>query len=162
MSWNIPITWDHGRLVTPGDLNEQIRDNLSYLYAHVPNVQSVTASGVFSTSSASWVAVSASLDLTVTTGSGLVMVGFVGHHYNNYHLSTAGLRVSINGQTYILSDLGLQTNATEPKSRVVIVDATAPGTYTASLEHYSSQADKPSRVAAFGSSELITFWVMGL
>lgn len=32
MAWTTPVTWVDGAVVDAADLNEQVRDNLTYLY----------------------------------------------------------------------------------------------------------------------------------
>lgn len=72
MTWHIPKTWTAEPL-TSGDLNAQLRDNLGFL-KDPPTVfgRTATLSGVGSvtTTSLTWVAIHASLSLSITTAGG--------------------------------------------------------------------------------------------
>jgi hypothetical protein len=76
MAWTNPITWATNRLVTALDLNEQLRDNLSWLYSR-PKAQYVNNGASYSTTSTTMVNVDGtnlSLTLACTGGSVLVNV----------------------------------------------------------------------------------------
>lgn len=83
MPWRNPITWQVNQLVTETDLNEQVRDNLSYLKERVDTPSSaqilLNESSDYTTISTSYVDVDATkLALTITTRGNAVMVGFFG------------------------------------------------------------------------------------
>lgn len=76
MTWTDPLTWNTGDLVTAVMLNEQIRDNMTYLKNATAYTQTELDTA-YSTTSTSWVDVdSANLKLEATTSGGLVLVGF--------------------------------------------------------------------------------------
>lgn len=83
MPWYNPITWQVSQLVTETDLNEQVRDNLSYLKERVdtPASAQYTLNEVsdYVTALTSYADVDATrLALTITTRGNAVMVGFFG------------------------------------------------------------------------------------
>jgi len=83
MPWHTPITWQVNQLVTDTDLNEQVRDNLSYLKQRVDTPASaqytLNESTDYTTSSSSFVDVDAvRLALTLYTSGSAVLVGFYG------------------------------------------------------------------------------------
>lgn len=83
MSWHTPITWQVNQLVTDVDLNEQVRDNLSYLKQRVDAPASaqytLNESSDYSTASTTFIDVDAArLALTLQTSGSAVLVGFYG------------------------------------------------------------------------------------
>ncbi|MFN7210461.1 MAG: hypothetical protein ACK4P1_08735 [Aggregatilineales bacterium] len=79
MAWTNPKTWVAGDVVGANDLNEQLRDNLSYLHSrpHQRIVRVATADYI--TTSTTFVDIdSTNLSITLTVSSGAVMVGFSG------------------------------------------------------------------------------------
>jgi hypothetical protein len=78
MTWTAPKTWTAEPL-TSADLNAQVRDNL--LYLKEPPTASVAVAGVsVSGTSTAYVAISASLKVSVTTTGGDVLVVYTGRH----------------------------------------------------------------------------------
>ncbi len=77
MAWTNPKTWMAGEVVGANDLNEQLRDNMSYLHSR-PHQRIVrTATADYTTTSTTFVDIdSTNLSITLTVSSGTVMVGF--------------------------------------------------------------------------------------
>lgn len=75
MAWTTPKTWTAGNTLTAAELNEQVRDNLDFLY-NKPGADYVMDEAVnYTTTSTTFVDVDASnLALTITTGGGDVLV----------------------------------------------------------------------------------------
>jgi hypothetical protein len=81
MPWHAPITWQVDQLVTEGDLNAQLRDNLLYLKGRADRaLASVTPLSLdISTSSTQWADIqSDTLSLSLVTAGGPVLLGFSG------------------------------------------------------------------------------------
>lgn len=81
MAWNDPVTFAVGQLVTADDLNEQLRDNLNYLFARPAQHKALNNSD-YTTTSGSFVDIDQTdpYDLTVSleTSGGDVWVHFHG------------------------------------------------------------------------------------
>lgn len=77
MAWTNPKTWVAGEVVGANDLNEQLRDNMSYLHSR-PHQRIVrTATANYTTTSMIFVDIdTVNLSITLTVSSGTVMVGF--------------------------------------------------------------------------------------
>lgn len=73
--WTQPITWEVDQLVTEGQLNEQVRDNLEWL-KNPPRAAADLAANIATTSTAFVDA--PGLALTLTTAGGALLVGFTG------------------------------------------------------------------------------------
>lgn len=74
MAWHDPITWNLGQIVSEDDLNDQIRDNMNYLFARPrSNFRNSTQ---YSTTSTSYTEISSALRLTVSTNGGDLLIGF--------------------------------------------------------------------------------------
>lgn len=80
MAWVNPITWTVSQLVTAANLNEQVRDNMNYLFAR--NSGRAELTGDFTTTSTSFTDLTG-LTVTFTTYGGQVLVGFSGNCSNN-------------------------------------------------------------------------------
>ncbi len=78
--WTAPVTWNVNQLVTAGDLNQQLRDNLEWL--KTPPMASVIldqGADYTTTNTGAFTAVDATvLSLTLSVVSGNVLVGFHG------------------------------------------------------------------------------------
>ena len=46
MAWTAPMTWSTGPIVTAAHLNEQIRDNVTYLKAETDRIDNITSDDV--------------------------------------------------------------------------------------------------------------------
>ncbi len=73
--WTQPITWEVDQLVTEGDLNEQVRDNLEWLKGPPRAAAALTAN--IATTSTVFVDATG-LALALTTAGGALLVGFSG------------------------------------------------------------------------------------
>jgi hypothetical protein len=74
MTWTTPQTWVAGSVVSAAQLNEQLRDNLTYLLSR-PHQRIIRNAG-YSTTSTSFVDIdSTNLSITLTLSSGAVLVG---------------------------------------------------------------------------------------
>ncbi|XWX02918.1 hypothetical protein VZO05_10425 [Aggregatilineales bacterium SYSU G02658] len=83
MPWHSPITWLVNQLVTDTDLNEQVRDNLSYLKQRVDAPASaqytLNETADYTTASTTFVDVDATrLAFTLNTSGSAVLIGFYG------------------------------------------------------------------------------------
>jgi hypothetical protein len=79
MAWTTPQTWTAGSVVSASQLNEQLRDNLSYLLSRPHQRIARTAASDYTTASAAFVDIdSVNLSITLTIASGAVLVGFSG------------------------------------------------------------------------------------
>jgi len=111
MGWTTPRTWATGELVTAVLLNEQMRDNLSYL--HVPNhfeVQETT--GTYATTSATLVAVHANYTKNITLSGGHLLVGVVAYMATSVPgTGTGQLVIDVDGTPYVVANL---TSAYKP------------------------------------------------
>lgn len=75
MAWTTPKTWTDGSVLTAAELNEQVRDNLDFLFDKPGAVYDVDEASNYTTSSTSFVDVDATdLALTITTGGGDVLI----------------------------------------------------------------------------------------
>jgi hypothetical protein len=77
-AWTTPATWAVDQLVTAGDLNTELRDNLNALKTPPSAHYECDESSDITTNSTSWVDVDSTLELTITTSGGDVMIGFTG------------------------------------------------------------------------------------
>jgi molybdopterin-binding protein len=99
-AWSTPITWSSS-LVTVAQFNEQIRDNLNALKDPPTDVLLVDSATDFTTSSTSFVNVSngtITMEVTIETAGGAVMIGHVG----TYSIASANdmhLNVRVDGTT---------------------------------------------------------------
>lgn len=79
MAWTTPKTWATDELVTASNLNTHLRDNLNALKSPPSAAYTLNEAADFTTTSTSFVDVSASkLALTITTAGGDVLVHFDG------------------------------------------------------------------------------------
>jgi len=104
MPWHTPITWQVDQLVTEGDLNTQVRDNLLYLKARADRaLGAATPIGLdISTGSTQWNDIQAELlSISLTTVGGPVLLGFSGVFNTNTTAETVGqLDFAIDGIRY--------------------------------------------------------------
>jgi len=77
MSWTSPRTWTDATLIVAADLNQQLRDNTTFLKGVTDNFQSYATTGTFSTSSTSYVDVT-SASLTITPKVNRILIGVSG------------------------------------------------------------------------------------
>ena len=74
-SWTTPRTWSDNELVTAALINAHVRDNEDYLLNPNDIYVKNTSSTDFTTTSASYVAVDATLSVALTTYGGGVIIG---------------------------------------------------------------------------------------
>lgn len=129
--WTQPITWEVDQLVTEGDLNEQMRDNLEWLKSP-PRAAATLAANITTTSTAFVDATG--LTLALTTAGGALLVGFVGVASSSggativFDLLADG--VSLGGVDGVSgSNVGIV-----PVSFVWLVDELAAGAHTIKLQ----------------------------
>lgn len=99
MPWNTPITWVKA-LVTVDQMNQQVRDNLSHLFAPPFAATTIRAAAAnYTTTSTAWVNIdSVNLSLSITPAGQRVEIYFLAPLYNTN--STSGhtfLDCAING-----------------------------------------------------------------
>lgn len=83
MGWTAPKTWVDNELVTAGDLNLQLRDNLGAL-KNPPSAQVWYApSPALQITSTSFVDIHSSLSFSLNTNGGALMYGLTGRVYHN-------------------------------------------------------------------------------
>lgn len=97
MAWTTPKTWTDGNVLTAAELNEQVRDNLNFLYAKPTDDYVINGAANYSTTSTTFVDVDATnLSLTLTSGGGDLLVWFSG---------TTGVSSGARGYTFLDLDL---------------------------------------------------------
>lgn len=98
MGWTLPRTWETNELVTASVLNEQVRDNLTYL-ASRPSAFTKGGSADYYTTSAAWTDIdAANLQKTITVqAGGRVLAWFYGTIYVANSNQIVGLRLVMNG-----------------------------------------------------------------
>lgn len=74
-TWTTPRTWSDAELVTATLMNSHVRDNEDYLLTPNRIYVKSTSSTDFTSTSASYVAIDASLSVALTTHGGHVLVG---------------------------------------------------------------------------------------
>jgi hypothetical protein len=77
MAWTAPTDWDVGDILTAADLNK-INTNLNALKTPPTEAKKGNGAGNFTTASTSFVVVDSSLNLSVTTTGGDIMIGVTG------------------------------------------------------------------------------------
>lgn len=99
MGWTTPKTWSVGELVTANLLNEQLKDNLTYLKVALPQVVTPdTASQLFTTSTSFVDVDSVFTHILDNVQSGTVMAYFHGTFTSESGaLSNVSLNVSVDG-----------------------------------------------------------------
>lgn len=129
--WIQPITWEVDQLVTEGDLNEQLRDNLEWL-KNPPRASAVLTANVATTSTV-FVDVPG-LTVTLTTAGGALLVGFTGVA-GNAGGPTVVFDVVVDGvsQGGVDGVVG-STAGVVPMSFVWLVDGLAAGAHTVKLQ----------------------------
>lgn len=113
MAWTSPKTWIDGNKLSALELNEQLRDNLNYLFAKPSASYILDEAANYTTTSNSWVDIdSTNLALSITTGGGDVLVWFNGLVVP-YNASTArvGLDIDVDGSR-IAGDHGIVSKNT--------------------------------------------------
>lgn len=79
MAWTTPQTWVDGNVLTAAELNEQVRDNLNFLFSKPGDNYVMNEAADYTTTSTLFVDVDATnLALTITTGGGDVLIWFNG------------------------------------------------------------------------------------
>ncbi|MCS6836119.1 MAG: hypothetical protein NZ750_08905 [Anaerolineae bacterium] len=105
MPWHAPITWQVDQLVTEGDLNAQIRDNMLYLKGRADRalVSALPISLDISTSSTQWSDIQAdTLSIGMVTAGGPVLLGFSGVFSTTSTAETVvQLDFSVDGLRYV-------------------------------------------------------------
>ncbi|MGQ9889713.1 MAG: hypothetical protein ACUVSX_14670 [Aggregatilineales bacterium] len=129
--WTQPITWEVDQLVTEGQLNEQVRDNLEWL-KNPPRAAAALAANIATTSTAFVDA--PGLALTLTTAGGALLVGFTGVAGN-----AAGTTVVFDLVVDGVSQGGLDgvigsSAGIVPMSFVWLVEGLAAGAHTVKLQ----------------------------
>jgi len=99
MGWTTPRTWATGELVTAVLLNEQMRDNESYVHSGKPLVKVVRNSGsTYSTTSGTFADIDTSnLTATLSVTTGRVLLSFVGCFYASASSKMLGLDFTVDG-----------------------------------------------------------------
>lgn len=129
--WTQPITWEVDQLVTEGDLNEQVRDNLEWL-KDPPRAAVALAANIATTSTAFVDA--PGLTLTLTTAGGALLVGFTGVAGNTGG-ATVVFDLAVDGASQGGMDGVTGSNAgVVPVSFVWLVEGLAAGAHTVRLQ----------------------------
>ncbi len=76
--WTPPATWTVNQLVTAGDLNEQVRDNMEWLKNPPMGFRKLDEGADYSTTSTSFVIADILVGATLDVVGGNVLVGFSG------------------------------------------------------------------------------------
>lgn len=76
--WTPPATWTVNQLVTAGDLNEQVRDNLEWLKSPPMGFKKLDEGADYTTTSTNFVIVDTTFGTTLNVVGGNVLVGFSG------------------------------------------------------------------------------------
>jgi len=98
MVWSTPKTWSPGELVTAGDLNLHLRDNLNALKTPPTALIRYTPGTPFSTTSTTFVDIHSSLNFNLTTSGGALLIGLTGRVYHNPGTNTdCYFDINING-----------------------------------------------------------------
>ena len=111
MPWTTPITWSNSAVVGQSELNEQIRDNMNFLFAppfaHI--VTAHTAATRISATSTTAVPLTAGMSAALTTYGGDLNVFFLARKTG---LGTAVFNLEYNGTAVTTHASGLATGYT--------------------------------------------------
>ncbi len=161
--WTAPATWQVDQLVTNDDLNEQVRDNLSYLLS--PNHQRIVRDngGNYSITNVTTFQDidTTNLSITLVTHGGPVQVHFQAIGWTNgtahesyFDITLDGTRV---GSAYTQ---GLATLVTDPGERHVVsisilLTSLAAGTYILRPQWRTSTSDTVTLFSATAQNPVI-------
>lgn len=139
IEWSTPKTWETGTLVTASDLNTHLRDNLEALKNPPTVMHRFTPNPVVQITSTTFVDIDASLNFSLPTKGGALMIGLVGRVYHNPGTNTdCYFDININGASQggtdgVLWLLG--PNAYQlPFSVVWLTDPIEAGTQTVKIQ----------------------------
>lgn len=77
MAWTTPKTWNDGDVLTAAELNEQVRDNLNFLFDKPGAISNLDEAANYTTTSTTFVDIDATdLSKTITTSGGDVLIWF--------------------------------------------------------------------------------------
>ena len=110
MAWTTPKTWVAGNTLTAAELNEQVRDNLTFLNSKPSADYVLDEASDYTTTSGTFVDIdSTNLSLSITTGGGDVLAWFTAICYPNTTNSPthANFDIDVDGSR-IGGDDGLQ------------------------------------------------------
>ena len=98
MPWTTPVTWSNSAVVGATDLNEQVRDNMAFLFSPTFSmiVTAHTAAAFFSASASTAVPIATGLSATLTTYGGAIQCYFAA----KFTAAHAILNLDYNGTAY--------------------------------------------------------------
>lgn len=137
MAWTTPKTWTDGSVLTAAELNEQVRDNLNYLFAKPSDIYNVDEAANYTTTSTTFVDVDATdLALTITTGGGDVAVWFSGTVTKNATNNVLTMDVDVDGSRFAGDDGIIYSygDATIGMSFFVVITGLSAGSHTFKLQ----------------------------
>jgi hypothetical protein len=98
MAWTTPRTWATNELVTAALLNEQVRDNLAVLKNMPIASARYSPGGTLQITSTTFVDIHTSLNFSLTTNGGRLMMGVFGRVFHNPGINTdCFFDINING-----------------------------------------------------------------
>ena len=108
MPWTTPVTWSNSAVVGATDLNEQVRDNMAFLFSPTFSMIVTGHTGVstFNTTSTTAVPLTAGISSVVTTYGGALNIFFRAHKTG---VGTAVFNLEYNGTAYTMLPSGLAT-----------------------------------------------------
>lgn len=111
MAWSTPSTWVTGNVLGAADLNEQVRDNMSYVHSGKPaGGGTKSTGGPYSTSSSSLADVDATnLAATISVTTGRVLIIVSGSFYADAAARLVTLVVDVDGTAYYVGKESLDT-----------------------------------------------------
>jgi len=137
MSWVSPRTWVTDEIVTAAQLNEQLRDNTTFLQAVALNKKHYQTTGTFSTSSTSYVNVTGA-SIVITPAVTRLILGFSGE------LVVGGIGIGIgfnaNGSSDIDLISGGLSNSVHASTRIYFYTVTAGVALTLQLRARSASS----------------------
>jgi hypothetical protein len=75
MAWTTPKTWTTGAVLSKADLDEQVRDNMTYVHSGKPASQLIVYGGDYTSANNGYIDVDATnLSITLSTTTGRVLV----------------------------------------------------------------------------------------
>jgi len=158
MAWETPKTWASEPL-TSIDLNEQVRDNLNYLYDRVQVANDRhEPSGTYNTSSTSAVDVDATnLNLTITTTGGDVLVTCSGYGHNNNAGNTIRLVVLVDSTDIYLGCL-VESDSNQQQHNpgfAMVISGLSAGSHTFDLQWFVNGGSGDLALTMFDVRELV-------
>lgn len=154
MAWTTPKTWQNNVLITEDDLNTHVRDNLDYLKSRVDNVTDsnlVNLGADVTTTSTVFVDVDASLEITITTTGGDVLLGW------SASIETGGTSayfdIAVDGTRQAGDDGYIKVDGTQSIGFVVLLTGLSAGSHTFKLQWRARTSNTLTMFMGAGTSQ---------